>query len=178
MAVGAHVGRRDVVFGADVLAQCVRESSGDSLKLHSGDRVRVELDAAFAAPERQTHKSAFPRHHRRERFHIVERDLRVVAHPALERPQEIVVLHAITLEEANLPAVHPDREVHDQLVLRLGQDRLHVRLDLSDPGGPVEVILNRLVKVVFFGRHALLGGRQGGWGQKLVVHRLAPNAIA
>ena len=64
--------------------------------------VRVELDAALAAAERDAHERALPRHHRGERLHVVERDGLVVAHAALEGPEQVVVLDAIALEEANL----------------------------------------------------------------------------
>ena len=75
LRVGAHVGRRDVVVGADVRAERVGEAARDALQLGARDRVRVELDAALAAAERQVHERALPRHHRRERLHVVERDV-------------------------------------------------------------------------------------------------------
>ena len=52
LRVGAHVGRRDVVVGADVAAERVDEATRDALQLGLRDAVRVELDAALAAAER------------------------------------------------------------------------------------------------------------------------------
>ncbi len=94
-------------------------------------------------PKGRRMSGRLPRHHRRERLDVVERDLRVVAHPALERAEQVVVLDAVALEEPHFAAVHADGEVDDELVLRLAEDRLDVRLDLRDLRGAVEVVLDR-----------------------------------
>ncbi len=175
LAVGADVGRGDVVLGADVLAERVGEAARDALQLGARDRVRIELDAALATAEGKAHQRRLPRHHRGERLHVVERDLRVEADAALERPEDVVVLDAVALEQAHLAAVHLHGEVDDELILGLAQDGLDVRLDLRDLAGALQVVLHHLVEVVLLargqqgrlglGRAGDVGGRGGGHGR-------------
>ena len=148
LAVRADVGRGDVVLGSDVLAERVGEAPRDPLELALRDRVRVELDAALAAAERHAHERALPGHHRRERLDVVERDRRVETHTALERSEQVVVLDSIALEELHLAVVHADREVDDELVLRLAQDRADVFCEIERACCAVEVVLDDLEEVV------------------------------
>ena len=148
LAVRADVGRGDVVLGSDVLTERVGEATRDLLELVLRDPVRVELDAALAAAERDAHQRALPRHHRSERLDVVERDRRVVTHTALERSEQVVVLDAVALEELHLTVVHADREVDDELVLRLAQDRPNVIGQIDRAGCAVEIVLDDLEEVV------------------------------
>src|SRR6185295_16973310 len=52
LAVGVHVGRRDVVLGADVGAQRRGEPPRDPLELELAVLANIDLDAALAAAER------------------------------------------------------------------------------------------------------------------------------
>src|SRR5262249_46019311 len=97
LAVGVHVGRRDVVLGADVGAKRRGEPPRDPLELGLAVLADVDLDAALAAAERDLVQRALVRHPRRERLHLVEVGLLVIAHPALVGPQDVVVLDAIAL---------------------------------------------------------------------------------
>ena len=159
LAVRADVRRGDVVLGADVLAERVGEAARDPLELELRDRVRIELDAALSSAEREAQERGLPRHHGGERLDVVQRDLRVVAHAALERADEVVVLDPVALEESDLSVVHADGEVDDELVLRLAEDRLNVGLDLRDLRGSIEVVLHDLVEIVLLGRPGQPGGR-------------------
>ena len=122
LAVGVHVGRRDVEVGADVAAERRGEAARDALELGLAVLARVELDAALAAAERDLVERALVRHPRRERLHLVEVGLVVVAHAALVRAEDVVVLDAVALEHLDTCRCHADREVDDQLVLGLAED--------------------------------------------------------
>ena len=163
LRVGAHVGRGDVRLGADVRAERVEEAPRDALELVARDLVRVELDAALAAAERQVHERALPRHHRRERLQVVERDALVVADAALVRPEQVVVLDAVALEEPDRTVIHLHREVDDDLVLRLAQDRRDVRREVDEPRGLFEVALDDLEELVF---------RLGAWARTATSGRV------
>src|SRR4029077_4367925 len=52
LAVGVHVGRRDVVVRADVAAERGREPARDALELGLGILARIDLHAALATAER------------------------------------------------------------------------------------------------------------------------------
>jgi hypothetical protein len=113
-------------------------------------RGRVELDAALAAAKGETHERALPGHHRSEGFDVIEGHAWMVADAALEWPKEVVVLDAITFEQPDFAVVHFDREVDDEFVLRLTQDRRYVRFELRSDGGAVEVVLNHSKEVILF----------------------------
>ncbi len=161
LAVRAHVRRGDVVLGADVLAERVREAARDAGELRLRHRARVELDAALAAAVRQAHQRALPRHHRRERLDLVERHHRRVAHAALERTEDVVVLNAVALEEPHLAVIHLHREVHDDLVLRLAEDGRDVRREVDHLRRPIEVPLHDAEEVVLVANGACGRGRGG-----------------
>ena len=122
LRVGADVGRRDVPFGTDVRAQSVGEAARDAFDLGDGVLARVELDAALAAAEGDVVQRRLEAHPRGQGLHLVEIGLLVVAHAALVRAHDVVVLDAVALEELVLAVVHADRKVRDELVLGLRQD--------------------------------------------------------
>jgi hypothetical protein len=93
---------------------------------------RVDLDAALAAAERDLVERALVRHPRRQRLHLVQVGLVVVADAALVRPEHVVVLDAVALEHLDLPVVHADREVRDDLVLGLTEDLGDVRVEVDE----------------------------------------------
>jgi hypothetical protein len=127
LAVGADVGRRDVPLRPDVVAERRGEAARDALELGLRVLARIDLDAALAAAERDLVERALVRHPRRQRLHLVEVGLVVVADAALVRPEHVVVLDAVALEHLDLPVVHADREVRDDLVLGLTEDLGDVR---------------------------------------------------
>jgi hypothetical protein len=85
LGVRPHVGGGDVVLGADVAAERVREAAGDALELAERVVARVELDAALGAAERDVVQRALVGHPRAERLDLVQRDLVVITHAALVR---------------------------------------------------------------------------------------------
>ncbi len=147
-------------------AERVGEAARDALELGLGVQARVELDAALAAAERDVVQRRLPRHHRRERLDLVERDVLVVADAALERAEDVVVLDAVALEELERPVVHADGEVDDELVLRLRQDERGVARQVHRPGSLLELHLDDGVQVPLLLLGRLVGfGFDGGRGR-------------
>ena len=158
LRVRAHVGRRNVVVRADVRTERMEEAARDALELGARDGARIELDAALAAAERKVHERALPRHHRGERFEIVEPCVLVVTHAALERAEDVRVLDAVALEQAILAVVHQDGEMDDDLVLRLTQDEPHVLGHLDDLRRFIEIVANDAKEIVAVGGRGLAHG--------------------
>ena len=77
--------------------------------------------------------------------------------PALVGAEDVVVLDPVALEEPDGAVVHPHREVDDDLVLRLAEDRPDVGVELDRVGRAVELRGRHLVEV-----QMLLGLETGG----------------
>ena len=110
---------------------------------------------------------------RLERLELIETDLLVVAYSSLVGAHHVVVLDPISFEDAGLTVVHSHREVHDQLVLRLGEDRLVPRLQLH-----VGLVQHAAVGLDGGGEDGV-GERHGGDAAELHdgdVHRQRRNA--
>ena len=75
------------------------EAARDALDLGVRQRARVAADAALRAAVGQPQERALPRHPDGEGGALAERDLRVVADPALRRPHDARVLHAVAGED-------------------------------------------------------------------------------
>ena len=69
------------------------------------------VDAALRAAVGDAHDRGLPGHQHRQRAHLVEVDVGVVAQAALVRAAGAVVLHAVTLEDVDLAV----REAHGDL---------------------------------------------------------------
>ena len=137
LPVGADVGRGDVPLRADVVDDLARVPAGEALELALRESLRVTDDAALRPAEGEAHQGALPGHPHRERLHLVERDVGVVADAALGRPARDVVRHAEALEHADRAVVHRDRDRDLDGLLALGEDADEVRVereDLADPG--------------------------------------------
>ena len=108
--VRADVGRRDVLLRSDLVDDLGREAARHALELAERHRLRIADDAALRAAERQPHQRALPGHPHRERLHLVERDVRVVADAALRRAARDVVRDAVAGERAHRAVVHRRRD--------------------------------------------------------------------
>jgi hypothetical protein len=106
----ADVGRGDVLLGADLVDDLARVAAGQALELALGEDLRVADDPALGAAERDAHQRALPGHPHRERLDLVERDVRVVADPALRGPARDVVRDPVAGEDLDAAVVHRDRD--------------------------------------------------------------------
>ena len=168
-AVGADVGRRDVLLGPDLVDDLRREAAGHALELAARELLRIADDAALGAAERDVHQRALPGHPHRERLDLVERDVRVVADAALGRAARDVVGDAVALEGLDRAVVHRHRDRDDDGLLALLQDVHQALVDLEDVGhaaqlraGDLERILAEVGLGGFDGRHLgpLLGRKR------------------
>ena len=104
---------------------------------------RVAANAALRAAVREPQERALPGHPHRERRALAERDVRVVADPALRRAEHARVQDAVAGEDAPRPVVHAHRDAdHDRalgIAQALGGGSVHVGvrerlLELRDGG--------------------------------------------
>ena len=145
LGVGVDVGRRDVLLRADDDADLAGVAPRQPLELLERQHLRVDADAALGAAVGQVDRRVLDRHPRRQRHHLVERDVRVVTHAALAGPARQVVLDAKALEVGHAAVVQLDRHVDDQRALavleRLGPARQrpeigHHAVHLREVGAP------------------------------------------
>jgi hypothetical protein len=104
------VGGGDVLLRADLVDDLGRVPPGHAFQLSDGELLRVALDAALGATERNPHQRALPGHPHRERPHLVERDVGVVADTALRRAARDVVGDTVALEDLDVAVVHRHRD--------------------------------------------------------------------
>ena len=113
LLVRRHVRRGNVVLRADDVHELRREPARDALQLPLREVARTAPHAAFCAPVGEAQQGALPRHPHRERRALAERDVGVVAHPALRRPEHRRMLHAVAGEAPELAGVEVDRDRDD-----------------------------------------------------------------
>jgi len=140
LGVGPQVGRRNVVVGTDVAAQGVGEASDDPLQLVGLESAGVERDAALCSAERDVTQSRLPRHPRSQGLDLVEVDHGVESDSALVGTQQIGMLDAVAPENPVGPVVETHREVHDDLVLGLGEDRPQIVGEVDQVGATIELV--------------------------------------
>ncbi len=127
--VRADVRRRDVFLGPDLVDDLRGEATRHALELAARHRLRIAHDAALGAAEGQAHQRALPRHPHRERLHLVERDVRVVADAALRRAARDVVRDAPPREGAHRAVVHRRRDRDLDRLLALAENGDQVVVD-------------------------------------------------
>ena len=118
LAVGVDVRRRDVALRADDDADLAGVAARHALQLLLRQLLRVAADAALGAAVGQVHRRALDRHPGRQRHHLLERHVGVVAHAPLAGAARQVVLDAVALEVGDAAVVHLDRHVDDERALR------------------------------------------------------------
>ena len=104
LLVRRHVGRGNVLLRPDERQELGREATRETLDLAGRQLARVAADAALRAAVREPQQRALPRHPDGERGALAERDLGVVADPALRRPEHARVLHAVAGEHDRRPS--------------------------------------------------------------------------
>ena len=144
LIVGVDVGRGHVLVRADRVDDLRDVAPGQRLELAPRHPRRVADDAALAAAERDVRHRAFPRHPGRQRRHLVERDVGVIADAALGRTERDVVLHAVAGEDLDLPVVHLHRARHGDLPLRVRQDFPDAGVEPQQPRRSVEFLEHRV----------------------------------
>ena len=120
----AHIGRGHILFGTDEHADLGREAARHAPSSRLLSARGSTMTPPFAPPY-GAGDGALPRHPHRQRAHLIERDVRAVAQPALHRPARLVVMHAIPREHADRPIVHLHRKVHRELALAVPQHVAH-----------------------------------------------------
>jgi hypothetical protein len=146
--VRADVGRGDVPLRPDVVDDLARVAPRHALELRVGQGLGVADDAALGAAEREAHQRALPRHPHRQRLDLVQRDVRVVADPALRRPARDVVGHAVAAEHLDRPVVHLHRDRDLDRLLRLRENLDQVGVEREDLADPAQLRLGQLVGVL------------------------------
>ena len=159
--VGADVGCRDVLLGADLVDDLGGVPAGHPLELAARHLLRVADDAALGAAERDPHQRALPGHPHRERLHLVDGDVGVVADPALRGAARDVVRDAEALERLDLAVVHHDRDRDGHGLLALLEDADEVLVDLELARDPPKLMLSDLERVLAEVRGCLDGGHAG-----------------
>ena len=87
-----------------------------------GERsLRIDVDAALGAAERQVGERGLPGHRRGQGADPVEVDLGVVAQAALVGAARAVVLHPVGREDPQAAVVHPHRHLGGDLAVGAGQ---------------------------------------------------------
>ncbi len=130
-AVGADVRRGDVLLGTDLVDDLDRIATRHALELAARELLRVDDDAALRPAERNSHQRALPRHPHRERLHLVDRDVGVIADAALRRAARDVVRDAVALEDARRAVIHVDGDGDLDGPLAVAEDADEVGVDLE-----------------------------------------------
>ena len=92
-------------FGPSTLWILSMKRARDRLQLVRRELVAGAVDAALRAAVRDADDRGLPRHQHRQRAHLVQVDVGVVAQAALVRAAGAVVLHAVPLEDVDLAVV-------------------------------------------------------------------------
>ena len=130
--VRADVRRRNVLLRPDLVDDLGGEAARHALELRARHRLRVADHSALRAAERQPHQRALPGHPHRERLHLVERHIGVVADAALRRPARDVVRDAEAGERAHVTVVERRRDRDLDRLLALLQDVDEALIDAED----------------------------------------------
>ena len=109
LRIGVDIGRGNVLLRPDERQNRAGVAARHPLQLALRHVLRVAGDAALGAAEGNIHHCALPRHPGGQRFHFVERHLRMEADAALGRAAHRAVLHAIAFEAVNVAVVHAHR---------------------------------------------------------------------
>ena len=143
MRIGINIRRGNIDFGTDDRLNFRGVAARHALELAFGHALGIANDAALGAAVREIDGRGLPRHPGGQRFHFIQRDVRVIAQPALGRAARHIVLHAESGEDLHL-AVSSFTGIgnfHDALrrAQNLAQARIelqvfrrHIKLDLRD----------------------------------------------
>ena len=157
----ADVRRRDVLLRADLVDDLARVAARHPFELADGELLRVAGDAALGAAEGDAHQRALPGHPHRQRAHLVERDVGVVADAALRRPTRDVVRDAVALEDLDVAVVHRHGDRDGDRLLALREDVDDVVVDRERPRDLAKLRLGDSVGVLAQVRDGLVDRAHG-----------------
>ena len=101
LRVGVHIGRGDVLVGADQRRDLVGIAAGETFQFIPRQVLGIAANAALGAAEGYVHQRALPRHPRRQGRYFVEGDVGVIADSTFARSADVAVLHAVGIEDAD-----------------------------------------------------------------------------
>ena len=113
LLVGAHVGGRNIFFGADEFDELGGVAASHSLELSLRHFLWVADDAAFGSAEGDVDDGALPGHPGSEGADFVESHVRRVTDAALGGASGDGVLNAVAGEDFDGAVVHADGDVND-----------------------------------------------------------------
>ena len=98
------------ILRADERDHFLRVTAGQAFQFVLGQLARVAGNAALGAAVGQTGQGAFPAHPHRQRRHLAQRHVRMIAQAALGRAERQMVLHAVAGEHLGGPVVAMNRQ--------------------------------------------------------------------
>ena len=114
LRVGVDIRRQNVLLRPNDDADLAGVAPRQPLQLLARQLLRIDPDAALGAAERQVDGGVFHAHPGRQRHHLFERDIGVVAHAPLAWAACQAVLHPVAFMVGDAAVVHLDRHVDDQ----------------------------------------------------------------
>ncbi len=122
LLVGIDVGRGNIFLRPDELDQLGGVTPGHALQFAARHVLGIADDAALGAAEWDIDYRAFPGHPAGQGAYFIQRHIGSVTYAALGGAARDGVLHPISGEHFQLPVVHVDRDVNDDLAIRLLQN--------------------------------------------------------
>ena len=146
LRIRVHVGSRDVAVHAEDVADHLRVAAGQLLQLGLAHHVRLALDPALRAAEREVGDRRLPRHQRRKSAHLVDVGRGVVADAALVRTASTVVLDAVAVEDHEVAVVHADGDLDLHLPVGAAQHIAHLLFQVDPFRRLLEEVRDRFVR--------------------------------
>ena len=141
---GVHVGRGDVAIGPDHELDRREVGPAQAFELRHRETLRIDLDAAFRASERDVEQRGLPRHQGREAPELVPRGVRMEPQPALERTTRTVVLDPPPRVHVEGAVVAGNTNRHRHLPTVRRQDLACSVVEAKPLRGDVEMTLDRV----------------------------------
>src|SRR5665213_1826828 len=147
LLIGTHIGRRNILFGADELYQFGGVAPSHPLQLSLRHLSRIADDAALRPAEGNIHDSALPSHPTGQRSYLVERNIRRIAHTTLAGAPCNGMLNTIAGKDLNRTIVHADGNINRDLAHRQAQDLHNPRIKIELFRGNIESSGLRLPRI-------------------------------
>src|SRR5205085_8245264 len=145
----ADVRRGNVLLRPDLVDDLRGVAAGQPLELVRRQQLRVADHTTLRAAEREIHQRTLPGHRHRERLHLVEGDVGVVADAALRRAARDVVRDAPAGEDADGAVVHRRRDRDLYRLLAFAEHADEVVVDAEGVGYLPELVSGEPERVLF-----------------------------